>query len=110
MEQSIAQLSNQVRALSLQVEELQKEIRQNNQRQQTPQQIKQRHQNNSAPSLAPTHNTGVTYTTPAFIYQPGDRIRILNKVRRPTNWDDPAKWNAATARKATVTSVTSTRV
>jgi TolA-binding protein len=109
MEQSIQQLEKQVRALSLQVSELQKEIRQSNQKRNTQQRNKQQQQTDSASSSA-SENNKFNQTTPPTLFKPGDRIRILNKVRRPTHWDDSQQWNITTARKATVTSVTSTRV
>ena len=37
------------------------------------------------------------------LFNPGDRIYILNRVRKPLNWDDSRRWNEANAHKATVT-------
>jgi hypothetical protein len=35
----------------------------------------------------------------------GDRVRILNEVRKPASWDNRTPWIAAEARQATVTRV-----
>ena len=44
------------------------------------------------------------------IYLVGDRIRITNRVRRPLNWIDSAKWCEEQAKTATVVRVGSNRL
>ena len=36
----------------------------------------------------------------------GDRVRVTNSVRKPTNWPSNLEWDARLARKATVTYAT----
>jgi hypothetical protein len=39
-------------------------------------------------------------------YTLGDRLRVLNKIKKPASWDNRVDWSEATARKATVTQFT----
>ena len=87
MEDSIKQLEKQLKALTIEVTGLKEELRrQNNQNNQKSQQ------------------------NPSILLRVGDRIRILNKVNRPSSWDPTQLWDYSAARKATVTSTTATRV
>ncbi len=38
-------------------------------------------------------------------YAVGDRVRVLNKVRKPATWNNRVVWNEAAARQGTVTEV-----
>jgi len=40
----------------------------------------------------------------------GDRIRITNRIRKPSNWPEGAPWTEENERKATVTRVTDKQV
>jgi hypothetical protein len=40
----------------------------------------------------------------------GDRVRIINKVRKPANWSAELPWDDQQARQATVTRVTTGKV
>ena len=42
----------------------------------------------------------------AVAFRRGDRIRIINRVRRPSNWDTGVVWEEDKERTATVTRVT----
>ena len=43
-------------------------------------------------------------------FQVGDRVRILNRVRRPATWNATRRWSEAQALTATVTVVRSDQV
>jgi DNA repair ATPase RecN len=83
MEDAIKQLEKQLKALTIQVTDLKAELRrQNNQ------------------------DTQTTQKNPPILFRVGDRIRILNKVKRPSSWDATQLWDYTAAKKATVTSTT----
>jgi hypothetical protein len=42
--------------------------------------------------------------------QIGDRVKIKNKIRKPTNWPSDKAWTEKLERQATVTKVTEDRV
>jgi hypothetical protein len=46
----------------------------------------------------------------AVAFRRGDRIRITNRVRRPSNWNTGVVWEEDKERTATVTRVTLTQI
>jgi hypothetical protein len=46
----------------------------------------------------------------AVAFRRGDRIRITNRVRRPSNWNTGVVWEEERERTATVTRVTPTQI
>jgi hypothetical protein len=80
----IDELIEQVRTLSLQVEELKQELRRRD-------------------SRSPPSRTLVAKDRSGF--EIGDRVRVLNAVKKPATWDNSTKWIEAEARLGTVTKV-----
>jgi TolA-binding protein len=87
MEDAIKQLEKQLKALTIEVTDLKEELR------------RQNNQNNQK-----------SQKHPPTLLQVGDRIRILNKVNKPSSWDPTQPWDHSAAKKATITSTTTTRV
>jgi hypothetical protein len=101
----IARLHQQVAALTIQVTALREEIKKtkednNNIRQQTQSTY-------SKPANEDINNTSPIRHT---LIQPGDRIRILNKVNKPTSWNPNTFWDSTVAKTGTVTAVTTNRI
>ena len=94
MEGAIQQLEKQVKALTIQVKDLKEELRRQNKKS----------------TQHTTHCTNPILPPPSKTFRTGDRIRITNKVKRPTSWDDATPWDSSKSAIATVTSVTATRV
>jgi hypothetical protein len=93
----IDRLTKQVEALTVQVTALQQELTKNHRG--------HRHS---------TEKT-TTYTTPTVsqtttILQPGDRIRILNTIKKPITWPPTIPWIPSAAKAATVTAVINNRI
>lgn len=42
----------------------------------------------------------------ATVFAQGDRVRVINRVRRPASWPSDRRWDEQLARAATVTYVT----
>lgn len=42
----------------------------------------------------------------ATVFAQGDRVRVINRVRRPASWPSDRRWDERLARAATVTYVT----
>jgi hypothetical protein len=83
------QLIEQVAVLTVQVAELQLEIKRRD---------------------LSAHTQKPTCPTSTDNFQPDNRIRILNTIKRPTNWDASKQWVRSAARVATVTRTVSNRV
>jgi predicted P-loop ATPase/GTPase len=89
MEKEIKHLSKQVELLQIQVSELQEELCAQNKQKTT--------------ILSPLTK----------VFLPGDRIRVLNRVKKPPMWDEDTQgrlWHPPDAKKGTVNSSTLTRV
>lgn len=41
---------------------------------------------------------------------PGDRVYVINRVRKPATWTSKVEWTAEKERRATVTRVTATQI
>lgn len=85
----IEDIITELRALRLEVTRLQTELQQRG----TP----PRAQAAEAPTLQSRHAT--------HGFAIGDRVRILNKVKKPATWDNRVAWVEEEARKAIVTEV-----
>jgi hypothetical protein len=83
-------LIEQVQSLTLQVQELKQELR----RRDTSPSLRQRGQQ-------------LPYRTE---FKPGDRVRILNSIRKPTSWNASKEWLPFQAKSATITSIKGQRV
>jgi hypothetical protein len=82
----IDELIKQVRELTLQVQRLERVID---------------HTTNPVPLIA-----GIDF----FVFAQGDRVRILNSVKKPVRWDNAKEWNKDKARYATVTRIQDGRI
>jgi hypothetical protein len=80
----IDDLIEQVQALTLQVASLEKELRRRNGTSPTP---------------------SVVESVVRSEFAEGDRVRILNVVKKPATWDNAKRWSEAQAKTATVTKV-----
>lgn len=83
----------ELRSLRLQVAHLETELNRRNSSQPEP--------NRTSRPSAPGHTHG---------YSIGDRVRILNKIKKPATWDNRVEWNETEARQATVTEVRPTQI
>jgi hypothetical protein len=84
MDIAIKNLEKQLKELTLQVKDLKAELQRNNDQTSQP--------------------------NPPILFRIGDRIRILNKIKRPSTWNNTQQWDPAAAKRATVTSITTDRV
>ena len=93
----IARLTKQVEALTVQVTALQQATKNDHRG--------HRH----SPGTTQAHPTS-TVTQTATIIQPGDRIRILNTIKKPITWPPSIPWIPSAAKTATVTAVINNRI
>jgi hypothetical protein len=87
-------LIEQVRALTIQVQELQQKLR----------------RRDNSPSSRQRNKASETTGTDKPKFKAGDRVRILNQVKKPTSWDGLQEWLSSRAKTATVTSTSGQRV
>ena len=80
----IEELTEQVKSLSLQVRDLQRALGVSTERYEPP---------HSSDDIHDDH------------FAIGDRVRILNEIRKPAIWDNRKPWITSEARQATVTRV-----
>jgi hypothetical protein len=92
-EDRVERLIQQVQALQLEVTNIQQELKQHNRCQQ------------ASPTTSPSHPT-VTHN----LLQPGDRVRILNQVKKTRSWDTTREFIHQQAKLATVTAVVNNRI
>jgi hypothetical protein len=86
----IDELVKQVRRLTLQVQSLERAL----------------HKTDNPPIA----NKHTIIDTDFNVFATGDRVRILNTVRKPTKWNDNKEWSETEARYATVTRIQGGRV
>ncbi len=83
----IDEIIEELQSLRLQVESLEAELR-------------QRNRESVAAPTGPPPNRHYPHT-----FARGDRVRILNKIKKPATWDNRVAWSEEDARNATVTEV-----
>jgi hypothetical protein len=94
---------NRIEALIKQVQALQVQVYYLTEQQQL-------HQQDTVPVLAHPSNSDQAPIQPKTFPYPGDRICILNTVKRPQNWDTNTKWDPSAAKLATITSIEYNRI
>jgi cell division septum initiation protein DivIVA len=82
----VEQLIKQVRKLTLQVQELERSIE------------------------SKTDSVSTTTSINFSAFATGDRVRILNSVKKPAKWDNAKEWHNDKARHSTVTRIQGGRV
>jgi hypothetical protein len=89
----INEIITELRSIRLQVSHLEQEI--------------DRRDTRRVPALASERPppTPVPATHVTHAYSVGDRVRILNKVKKPATWNSNVEWSKRDARRATVIEV-----
>jgi hypothetical protein len=96
----IDELITELRSLRVQVARLESEV------------VAQRSNNAPINSAPVRHSQTERTSTQIFAhgYATGDRIRVINKIKKPATWNNAVQWCEAAARTATVTEVRETQI
>ncbi len=99
-DRQIEDLIAEVRSLRIQVDRLETELH-------------RRNSSSQPQAVTPTTQRQPVLrgaTGPSHSYAVGDRVYILNKIKKPAIWDSRRVWNEGEARNATVTEVRPTQI
>jgi hypothetical protein len=123
----IDELVKQVRTLTLQVEALTQDLRRRDSRspslsaqENTEKELRRRGNESSSlrhpsteqelrrrDSRSPSLSSQDIFVRPEFVV--GDRVRVLNAIKKPATWSNARRWSEAEAKTATVTRVRATQ-
>ena len=87
----VDELIEHVRRLTIQVQSLERELRR---------------RDSLSPSLRSVDESIVSRS----VFTVGDRVRILNSIKKPATWDNTKTWSEGAAKVATVTKVRATQI